>query len=692
MRKYTLVVLSCFLITSAFGDVIENKLDFQKLFQSKDVLSSQIIIYNHYSGIQGVDDKIQFSENLLQEAIRLDANEFMDLAHFFLGQSLIVKKDWDKASFNYHQILKRSQKKLIGLTGLVNFFNKRNQLDSLNHYLNEAEREYEKTDNEFLKSIYLRRLGLYKIEKEKYLEALDNLTIVSETPVIKDSAIGTICLFNIGYMYEHLNYPEQARIYYKKALINSRNNNTPNLSHFIKFKLSHINLFNFDNVDEALKGYKELEPIYTSSNKVHEGILYGTMGFAYLQKGNEDDAFKYMIKSRDYFERRKDSTFLCLPYTYLTHYYVAKQQYDKAIENGERAKKIIEDKNLFDARKLILLDKIAEAYFAIGKYDKSNGLLNELNNIKTKLEIKKNTVAFTDNQYERRISEEKLNVANLKYQISEKNKLLYIFLLSALGITLLFTSILYHNRKKTADKLKELDTAKSKFFANISHEFRTPLTLINNPIEAALADETLPEKKREQFDVAKRNSDRLLSLVNQLLDLSKIDAGQLKLRIQQGNVNQLIAALADSFAYSAKQKDIEFNVALDHNESVDYFDKDAVEKIVVNLLSNAVKYTPEKGSISCNSTVKNGRLDFEVKNTGVGLTEEEQQNLFQRFYQTSEDNIGTGIGLALVKELVDLHKGTIEVTSAPSEWTSFSVTLPVDRNSYKNDMFVEAND
>ncbi|RZV61488.1 MAG: hybrid sensor histidine kinase/response regulator, partial [Flavobacteriaceae bacterium] len=214
----------------------------------------------------------------------------------------------------------------------------------------------------------------------------------------------------------------------------------------------------------------------------------------------------------------------------------------------------------------------------------------------------------------------------------------------------------------------------------------------NNPIEAALEDETLPAKKQEQFKVAKRNSDRLLSLVNQLLDLSKIDAGQLKLRIQQGNVNQLIAALADSFAYSAKQKDIEFNVAFNNNESVDYFDKDAVEKIVVNLLSNAVKYTPEKGSISCNSTIKNGRLDLEVKNTGVGITEEEQQNLFQRFYQTSEDNVGTGIGLALVKELVDLHKGDIKVHSVPDQWTAFSVTLPVDRNSFKNGMFVEAND
>ena len=176
------------------------------------------------------------------------------------------------------------------------------------------------------------------------------------------------------------------------------------------------------------------------------------------------------------------------------------------------------------------------------------------------------------------------------------------------------------------------------------------------------------------------------SLVNQLLDLSKIDAGQLKLRIQKGNAQNLIAALADSFNYSASEKNIDYHLDLKaYNEAV-YFDKDTLEKITVNLLSNALKYTPGKGVVTCESFIENNKLYLNVKNTGVRLTKEELSNLFTRFYQTDEQNNGTGIGLALVKELVELHKGAITVNSE-NNWVKFSVILPVDKKRYKNDEF-----
>ncbi|NCP90435.1 MAG: cell wall metabolism sensor histidine kinase WalK, partial [Flavobacteriales bacterium] len=127
----------------------------------------------------------------------------------------------------------------------------------------------------------------------------------------------------------------------------------------------------------------------------------------------------------------------------------------------------------------------------------------------------------------------------------------------------------------------------------ISHEFRTPLTLISSPIDDILTDNSISDKNRQQFTVAKQNSERLLSLVNQLLDLSKIDAGQLKLHLQQNNVLQLISALSESFYHSAKQKNIDLNLNIKQSEENVWFDKDAVEKITVNLLSNALKYTPE---------------------------------------------------------------------------------------------------
>ena len=256
----------------------------------------------------------------------------------------------------------------------------------------------------------------------------------------------------------------------------------------------------------------------------------------------------------------------------------------------------------------------------------------------------------------------------------------------------IYAIIKHHSQQNLNKKLKELDKIKSKFFTNISHEFRTPLTLISNPIEATLEDNTISDKKRQQFETAKRNSERLLSLVNQLLDLSKIDAGQLKLYIQKSNIVDFIAALGESFLYPAEQKKIDFTLNIkQHTEDV-YFDRDALEKIIINLLSNAIKYTPGKGVISCDTYIENDTLHLKIKNSGKGLSKIELKHLFQRFYQTNDQNQGTGIGLALVKELVDLHKGKIHVDSLPNVFTLFTVSLPVDKHSFKNEQFIVAKE
>ena len=179
-------------------------------------------------------------------------------------------------------------------------------------------------------------------------------------------------------------------------------------------------------------------------------------------------------------------------------------------------------------------------------------------------------------------------------------------MLGAIGVTTiggLFLFVLYRNRQRTNTKLKELDELKSNFFTNISHEFRTPLTLITSPIDDLLLEETLSDKKRQQFTVAKQNSQRLLELVNQLLELSKIDAGQLKLNIQPGHVLQLVSSLTDAFEYHAEQNNIVYTVNIAKDENLVWFDKDAVEKITVNLLSNAIKYTPINGNVSCRAYI-----------------------------------------------------------------------------------------
>ncbi len=234
--------------------------------------------------------------------------------------------------------------------------------------------------------------------------------------------------------------------------------------------------------------------------------------------------------------------------------------------------------------------------------------------------------------------------------------------------------------EKQAAKLKEMDKVKSRFFANISHEFRTPITLIKGPINDLINSKTkgVDHKKIMMVD---RNADRLLQLVNQLLDLSKLDAGSLKLEPRECDLNHFLRSLGSAFNSFAEQRNISYDISISQNTLVTSFDKDKLEKIVSNLLSNAFKYTPDYGEVKFYSVIQNNQVKIEISDTGVGIAQEKLPQIFDRFYQvdasTTRDQEGTGIGLALVKELVVLHHGKIQVNSSYGQGTTFSIAIPL---------------
>ena len=278
-------------------------------------------------------------------------------------------------------------------------------------------------------------------------------------------------------------------------------------------------------------------------------------------------------------------------------------------------------------------------------------------------------------------------LSSQKALIEQQKKSQRNIFIGGLGLTSLaglFIFTLFRNRTKRNNKLRELDALKSNFFTNITHEFRTPLTLISSPIQEILAEPDLPPEKRSHFEMASRNTERLLSLVDQLLDLSKIDSGNRTLQLENGKITQLISAWCDSFSYLAKQKAITLDIDIKDKETEVWFDKDALEKIVVNLLGNAIKYTPTKGQITVKASIENNFLNLSVKNTGQGLTKDEIDNIFNRFHQTSEQNEGVGIGLSLIKELTALHGGMISVKSNKDNWTRFDVSICIDKAKFKN--------
>ncbi|KZS42936.1 hypothetical protein AWE51_16420 [Aquimarina aggregata] len=256
--------------------------------------------------------------------------------------------------------------------------------------------------------------------------------------------------------------------------------------------------------------------------------------------------------------------------------------------------------------------------------------------------------------------------------------------------TTLFMSVISYldlrNFKKALenDKLRQINEFKSKFFSNISHEFRTPLTLISVPIQEKLEETKLSKKDRTNFEMIHRNNVRLLNLVDQLLDLSKIEARNLKLKVKEGNIFELLSSIAYSFTNLASKKELIYKINIDRKENTAWFDGDVVEKITINLLSNAFKNTPKNGTILIIAFIEEDLLNLEIKNTGKGIPKEQQVKVFERFHQVNENQEGSGIGLSLVKELVNLNKGSISLDSKPDEWTSFNIQLPTNKGSFAN--------
>ncbi|MEH1998720.1 MAG: response regulator [Nostoc sp.] len=237
-------------------------------------------------------------------------------------------------------------------------------------------------------------------------------------------------------------------------------------------------------------------------------------------------------------------------------------------------------------------------------------------------------------------------------------------------------SHLYQKTRQQAERLLELDKQKTEFFQNISHEFRTPITLIQGPLESAVAaGEGL---SYSQSAIALRNSRRLLRLVNQLLDLQRLDAGRMQPSFHRCDLVEFVSQIVESFRPYCEKKGLHLTTQLDECSTV-YLDMEKFDKVVYNLLSNAMKFTPEGGTISVRLKSEGDRCILEVQDTGIGIVKEQIPYLFERFRQAegsaNRSYEGSGLGLALVKELVELHGGEVSVESVYGDGTTFSLWL-----------------
>ncbi|MGB5848798.1 MAG: two-component regulator propeller domain-containing protein, partial [Ignavibacteriaceae bacterium] len=268
-------------------------------------------------------------------------------------------------------------------------------------------------------------------------------------------------------------------------------------------------------------------------------------------------------------------------------------------------------------------------------------------------------------------------------------------------------------KRSEAENYQEIDRMKSRFFANISHEFRTPLTLIKGPVQQMLSGD-FKGNIEKQYKIILRNTNRLMQLINQLLDLSKLDSGQMTLKTSPENMLPLLKGLTQSFESLAKQKNITLQFQSSDTDIIAYIDRDKFEKIVINLLSNAFKFTPDGGyvSVSVNLQVLKTHFGSEITgmrskddettsvkiaicNSGPGINPEQLNKIFDRFYQADDSSVrtqeGTGIGLALTKELVELHHGEIKVDSEPGTSTTFTIRLPLGKEHLLPEQIIETS-
>ena len=247
-------------------------------------------------------------------------------------------------------------------------------------------------------------------------------------------------------------------------------------------------------------------------------------------------------------------------------------------------------------------------------------------------------------------------------------------------------------KEQEAIKLKELDLAKTRLYANITHEFRTPLTIISG-MASQVREE--PQKWLERgTEMIERNTKGLLNLVNQMLDLSKLESGKLKLHLVQGNIIPYLRYIMESFQSYADTKALQLHFISDEEEVIMDYDPDKLLQIISNLLSNAIKFTPDGGQIylqvAMQQYLSKPHLQIKVKDTGIGISEDQLEKLFERFYQvdasTTRVGEGTGIGLTLTRELVQLLDGAINVASKPQNGSTFTVLLPIRNNAPFTDL------
>ncbi|MGK7397804.1 MAG: response regulator [Candidatus Cyclobacteriaceae bacterium M3_2C_046] len=578
-----------------------------------------------------------------------NTKEFVEeqiFSHYWLASSYIQKSDYEKAEGEYYKSLKlaiftENQKAIakayMGL-GILNYQQSRYE-DALYLYL-KADSVYgdkvSMNHGDVLQNIAITYHVLdQKVSEEEYLnQALDIYTAIDDQYGISHVylRLGNIAKENhqfkkglayfkaaIPYFRETKNYTKLAEVYLYLGKISLEQE---------KFQIA-LDYFNQATENENIE------------KLIEANILLGK-GIALVNLGQKQEAIQFITQADRFSEELTSLDFKGQIYRGYAAYY-----------------------------KLV-----GDAAMVYQMMSKANQIVDSLARIKSS-----KTLHEMEAKYQNAKKQQEIELLATQNALSkqQKSKQFIVFLAITLSLLVILVGLFYsfQLKQKANRKLKEADLLKSSFLTNISHEFRTPLHLISGPVEYRLKDHRLPLVYKEELEMIQRNSKNLLNLVDQLLDLSKLESGVIKLRADRIYLNTTLKSLASSFEFMARQKQINYQLQFPDKEVLIDTHPDALHKIVMNLLGNAFKYTPISGIIQFSVKMISGQLMVEVKNSGSGIEPAKLKQIFNRFYQSDPQVDGLGVGLALVKELAERMNGKITASSAPGDWTTFMLTLPV---------------
>ena len=499
-----------------------------------------------------------------------------------------------------------------------------------------------------------------------------------------------IAMNGLGNIFLVLNNWEQARSYFNRALaIEKKSDN--NLGQAINYANIAETYNMSSDLDSALYYYNEsLKQNKIIDSSIGEAICKRAMGLIYLKKGQKSLALKLLREAYSLMEDSKDAFHKLEVQIALAETLI---DIDRLIEAETHALKVLELSMVIDSyeykqRAYDVLAKLREKQklYRLAYENKEKAFIYRDSVLAQNSEVR---ILELENRYKGKEAEQQIQLLTTERNLTEKNKTdqqRVFFLLILLLITFIgFLYYRYYNRLKISRELKKINEIKSKFFGNISHEFRTPLTLIKAPLEKWLERDLSAEQEKDAR-IMLRNSEVLLFLVDQLLSLSRVDSGNFQINPQYADPSLAIKGIGSFFSHITKERFLNYEINIEESGK-QWIDLHIIEMIVSNLLSNALKFTKVNGKISFIGEKDIDAYIVKVANSAEPFTPDELSKLFDRYYTKGPSHYsGTGIGLSLVKELCSLYGAKLSVDYNDNNEIEFVVRFPALRHDVQQDV------